>query len=237
MRTETFSTPEPPLLRIFVPSGDVRLDTTDGAETTVEVEGPLEDDAKIELHRNEIVIEVGKKRIFGGTSDHRVRISAPHASAVDANVASADVEGRGRFAAVEVNSASGDVSLDDVDGRLKVNTASGDVEVEHVTGEAKINSASGDVTVGETQGDAKVRTASGDIAIRSAVRGTIDVNSASGDVEVGIRRGSSVFIDASSMSGDMTSELDVGDAPPVSDGPKVEFRARTMSGDVTLRRA
>jgi DUF4097 and DUF4098 domain-containing protein YvlB len=236
MRTETFSTPEPPLIRIIVPSGDVRVETTDAAETTVEVEGPLEDDAKIERHRNEIVIEVGKKRIFGGNSDHTVRVRAPHASALDANVASADVEGRGRFAGVEVNSASGDVRVEKVDGRLKVNTASGDVEVEQVVGEVKVNSASGDVTIGETEGDTKIRTASGDVQIRSAVSGKIDTNSASGDVEVGIRRGSSVFIDASSMSGDMTSELDVSDAPPVSGGPKIDFRARTMSGDVKVRR-
>jgi DUF4097 and DUF4098 domain-containing protein YvlB len=237
MRAETFQTPEPPKLRIFVPSGDVQLETVDAAETTVEVEGPLEDDAKIELHRNEIVIEVGKKRIFGIGGDHRVRVRAPHGSDVDANVASADVEGRGRFGEVEVNSASGDVTFEDVGGRLKVNSASGDVEVKHATGEIKINSASGDVTLGEAESDVRVRTASGDQKIQSAASGKVELQSASGDVEVGIRRGSKVWIDASSMSGDTTSELELSDAPSESEGPTVEFRARTMSGDITVRRA
>ena len=100
-----------------------------------------------------------------------------------------------------------------------------------------MNSASGDVTVGEAEHDVKIRTASGDVELRSVVRGRVDVQSASGDVQIGIRQGSSVYIDASSMSGDMSSELDVSDTPPESGGPSVDFRARTMSGDVTVRRA
>ena len=237
MRSETFQTPEPLKLRIFVPSGDVRLETADGTETTVEVEGPLEDDAKIELHGDQIVIEVGKKRIFGIDGGHRVMVRAPHGSDVDANVASADVEGGGRFGRVEVNSASGDVTFEDVEGRLNVNSASGDVAVKHVAGETKINSASGDVTLGEADGDVRVRTASGDQKIQSAASGNVELQSASGDVEVGIRRGSKVWIDASSMSGDTTSELELSDAPSPSEGPTVELRARTMSGDITVRRA
>jgi DUF4097 and DUF4098 domain-containing protein YvlB len=136
-----------------------------------------------------------------------------------------------------VDSASGDISFGHVDGRFEVNTASGDVEVDFVGDNVRVNSASGDVTVGEAEHDVKVRTASGDVELRSVVRGKVDVQSASGDVQVGIRQGSTVYIDASSMSGDMTSELGISDTPPESDGPAVDFRARTMSGDVTVRRA
>jgi hypothetical protein len=39
------------------------------------------------------------------------------------------------------------------------------------------------------------------------------------------------------MSGDMSSELEMTDAPASdSEGPSIDFRARTMSGDVTVRR-
>jgi DUF4097 and DUF4098 domain-containing protein YvlB len=236
MRREVFQTPEAPKLRISVPAGRVRLETGDVAETTVEVEGPAEDDAKILLHGNEVVIEVGKK-LFGFRGDHDVQVRAPHGSQVDANVASADVDGRGSFGRVEVNSASGDVSFDEIGGRLNVNTASGDVEVARVAGEAKINSASGDVSLGEADADLRVRTASGDQEVRSAASGTVELQSASGDVEVGIRRGSRVYVDLSSMSGKTSSELELNDAPTGSEGPLVEVRARTMSGDITIRRA
>ena len=199
--------------------------------------GPREEEARIEQRGNEIVIEVEGKKLFG-RGDWDLVVSAPSGARVDARTASADVRGGGRFGDVEVDSASGDVSFAAVDGRLEVNTASGDVNADSVGGDLRANSASGDITIGAAEGDAKVRTASGDIVIRSVVQGRIDIQSASGDVEVGIRRGSKVFIDASSMSGDMSSDLDVTDAPPPeSDGPNIDFRARTMSGDVRVRRA
>jgi DUF4097 and DUF4098 domain-containing protein YvlB len=240
MRSETFSTPEPPTLRINIPSGEIRVEATDTAETSVVLSGPKEDEVRIEQRGNEIVIEVEGRKLFGRGGDWDLVVSTPNGARVDARTASADVHGEGRFGDVEVDSASGDVSFAAVDGRVDVNTASGDVRIEFVGGDLRVNSASGDITVVEAESDAKIRTASGDIEIRSAVRGKIDIQSASGDVDVGIRRGSKVFIDASSMSGDMSSELEVTDAPPPppeSDGPNIDFRARTMSGDVKVRRA
>ena len=193
---------------------------------------------RIELRRNEIVIEIEKKKIFGFRGDHAVVVTAPEGTQVDASTASADVQGRGRFA----TSRSQRVRRRLVRERGRpLRGQHGERGYRRRVPSATCcgaNSASGDVTLGETENDAKIRTASGDIKIRSAARGRIDVTSASGDVEVGIRRGSSVYIDDSSISGDMTSEMDVSDAPPVEpDGPMVDFRARTMSGDVKVRRA
>ena len=237
MRVETFQTPEPPSLRITVPSGSIRIDTLETAETRIELSGANEEEARIEMRRNEIVVEVERKKLFGSRGDWRVVVTAPEGTQLDIQGASADVEARGRFGDVSVDSASGDVSVGHVNGRLEVNTASGDVDADFVGSDARVNSASGDVTLNEAEHDVRVRTASGDVELRSVVRGKIDVQSASGDVQVGIKQGSTVYIDASSMSGDMSSELDVSDAPPSSGGPAVDFRARTMSGDVTVRRA
>ena len=183
------------------------------------------------------MIEIERRKHFGPGRDHRLFVSAPLGTRVDAESASTDVEGRGRFGDVAVNTASGDVSFENVDGRVEVNTASGDVRVDFVGGDLRANSASGDIRVGEAEHDARIRTASGDVEIHSAARGRLDVQSASGDVVIGIRRGSKVYIDASSMSGDTTSELELSDSPSESEGPSVDFRARTMSGDITVRRA
>ena len=238
MRNETFSTPEPPEFRINIPSGDIRIETSpDATQTYVEVSGPNEDDVRIEQRRDQIVIEVERKKLFGFKGDWRILVTTGHGARLDVNVASADVTATGRLGNVSVDTASGDVRLEAVDGRLEVNAASGDVRVEFAGGDIRVNAASGDVTVDQNEHDAKIRTASGDIVLRSAVQGKVDITSASGDVEVGVRRGSKVYIDASSMSGDMSSELDVSDTPPESDGPTLDFRARTMSGDVTVRRA
>ena len=63
------------------------------------------------------------------------------------------------------------------------------------------------------------------------------LRSASGDVLVGIRRGSRVFVDARSASGEMDSELQLDDHEPATDGPLVEVDAVTASGDVRIVRA
>jgi hypothetical protein len=84
-----------------------------------------------------------------------------------------------------------------------------------------------------------VNTASGDIDLRRVVSGEVKVNSASGDVVVGVAQGSRLWVDAQSLSGDTSSELELESGVPVEtdEGPLVELRAVTMSGDISVRRA
>ena|SRR5436305_1391044 len=236
MRTETFQTPDGARLRVNLASGRVEVETAETTETVVELDGPREDDARIEQRGKEIVVDLEVKKFFGSSRDHRVTIRAPHGACIEANVASADVSGRGRFDVVKLNSASGDIAIQEA-AEVSVNTASGDVEVGRVSESGTVRSASGDVSVGEVDGDLKIQTASGDQRVASAAQGKVTMQAASGDLEIGIRRGSKLWVDASSMSGDTSSELELGDAPSEGDGPLVELKAKTMSGDIEVRRA
>ena len=139
---------------------------------------------------------------------------------------------------LEVKVASGDVEFEDVSGEAGVNAASGDVRLDRV-GRAKVNSASGDVRIDESAEGADVNTASGDVAIDSVVSGDVRINSASGDIEVGIAKGSRLLVDAQTLSGDTSSELDLesGSTIETDDGPLVELKARSMSGDISVKRA
>jgi hypothetical protein len=56
-------------------------------------------------------------------------------------------------------------------------------------------------------------------------------------MRVAVRRGSRVYIDANSVSGDLDSELELADTPREGDGPLVELRAKTVSGDFRVVRA
>ena len=83
-----------------------------------------------------------------------------------------------------------------------------------------------------------VQTASGDLHVVSIAEGEVDAKSASGDVRVGIRQGSRLYVDARSMSGDTTSEIELGGGRGRStDGPLVWVKAATMSGDIRIVRA
>jgi hypothetical protein len=82
-----------------------------------------------------------------------------------------------------------------------------------------------------------VQTASGDVEVNSVREGDVVLQTASGDIEVAVKKGSKVFIDARSMSGETSSELEITDAPSDGEGPLVEIRATAMSGDIEIRRA
>jgi DUF4097 and DUF4098 domain-containing protein YvlB len=262
MRRETFETPGPLTVDIRVPSGEIELEAVEGTETIVELSASdeVEKEARIELrpkrdgHELRVVIE---KRFgfFRGRDEVRLRMTTPTGADVEVSTASADTEGRGEFGKlhvntasgdvsfdkatrdVAVNSASGDVAIDEIAGELIANTASGRVNLGHLAGDGKIHSASGDVQVKEAGASLKVQTASGDVEIESVREGDVLLQTASGDIEVGIKKGSKLWIDAKSMSGETASELDIGDAQPDGDGPMVEIRATAMSGDITVKRA
>jgi hypothetical protein len=248
VRVEAFATPGPVRLQIQIPRGDVELETADTAETTVELEArgrnadELEREARIEARPrgdgHEVVVEGRTRGLFGHGGEYLVRVSAPHGADVRAELASADIRGRGRYGEVEIEVASGDVEFERVEGEARVSSASGDIQVAHA-GRAKVNSASGDVRLDDVAGPADVNTASGDIDVRRVVEGAVKINSASGDVEVGIAQGSRLWVDAQSLSGDTSSELELESGTPVEtdEGPLVELRAVTMSGDISVRRA
>jgi DUF4097 and DUF4098 domain-containing protein YvlB len=153
------------------------------------------------------------------------------------NAASGDVQLGSIGGAARVNTASGDVLIRSIGGEGKINSASGDVIIREVHGELSVNSASGDVLVREAASSVGVNTASGDQEIGAVTTGKVTLKSASGDLKVGIREGTSLWVDARSRSGEVRSELPVSDLPPDGNGPSVELRANTMSGDITVARA
>ena len=250
MRTETFQTPGETRLDIRLGAGEVRLETAEVQETTVVLE-PLRgndastaavENARVELrdrgNGHEVVIDVRDRgRGIFRNAEVLVAVTSPEGTSVETKSGSADVEGRGRFGSVEVETGSGDVEFGEIAGEANVNAASGDVQISSVCGDARVNTASGDVLVREAGSAVGINTASGDQEVGSVVSGKVTLKSASGDLKVGIREGTSLWVDARSRSGEVRSELPVSDLPPDGNGPSVELRANTMSGDITVSRA
>jgi DUF4097 and DUF4098 domain-containing protein YvlB len=93
------------------------------------------------------------------------------------------------------------------------------------------------VVVTEAWDNLNVNTVSGDQELAAVYQGNVAAHSVSGDVHVGVRRGSKVFLDCNTVSGDTRSELDMLPDAPSGDGPLVELRAKTVSGDIVITRA
>jgi hypothetical protein len=226
----------------------------------------LVDEARVTLHdpegRPQLTIDVPNRRsggfgfgFFSGRQGITCRVRAPQGSGLSVRTKSADLAVHGTVGNVNVTSASGEVELQrvagaltvknasgdiragDVEGNVSVQTASGDVELESVRGSVAVNTASGDVTIREAYDNVSTNTVSGDQEHGAVLRGTVAAHSVSGDVHIGVRRGSKVYLDCNTVSGDTSSELELSPDSPTGDGPLVEIRAKTVSGDILITRA
>ncbi len=220
-------------------------------------------------HRGGHVITVEEKdrirwgpiRITWG-GDVEVRIACPPGTDLDLSGGSTDLRVEGSLGEVVARSASGDLRLDTITGDLLLKTASGDVSVTAAESEGQIVTVSGDVDVGRAERQLSVRSVSGDVEL-GEVRGALSISSTSGDVElkdvetgdvriqlisgdakIAVARGTRVWIDATTISGDLRSELGLADETIAADesdseagGEVVPLQVKTVSGDVSIVRA
>jgi DUF4097 and DUF4098 domain-containing protein YvlB len=262
----TFETAAPLAIHVRLPAGSVRVEAADTGTTEVELE-PLDDGgyeavdaARVELRDarggQELLIEVPERRgFFGRNPQVAIRIHCPAESSLDVRTRSADVEGRGRLSSLEAKSASGDIDVEHVEGEIAIGTASGDVQVGHAGGPTAVSTASGDVTLDYSAGRLKTNLVSGDLTVREAEGqiethsvsgdqrldavgpGSVSGNSVSGDILVRVRRGSNVWMDVRSVSGDTHSALEPSDAPETDASQLVELRLASVSGDIQIEPA
>ena len=207
-----------------------------GAEVRVDVRCP--EGTEVEARTGSADVE-GRGRF--GSLDVETGSGDVHFDEVTGDVrvaaASGDVDMSRIGGEARINTASGDSQLGTVTGAAKINSASGDVTIREAGNSVDVNSASGDVYVGEVVDSVTVNTASGDQQIGRAGQGKVTLKSASGDLEIGIPEGTTLWVDARSRSGEVRSELPVSETAPEGDGPHIELRANTMSGDISVTRA
>lgn len=224
----------------------------------------LVEEARVALQEHgtpKVVVDVPQRRSgfgFGfifGRQGISCRVRCPEGSTLTARTKSAGVTTRGTLGGVNVATASGEIELERVAGGANVKSASGDVSAREITGGANAQTASGDVSIEIARGPVSVATASGDVEIgeaydnvsvnsvsgdqhhRAVVQGSVGAHSVSGDIEIGVRQGSRAWLDCNTVSGDTSSELEVTPEVPAGDGPLVEIRAKTVSGDIRITRA
>ena len=138
----------------------------------------------------------------------------------------------------EVHSGSGDIRIGAVDGTADVSTGNGKARVGVVTGPATVKGSNGSVSVDRALTDITAASANGEVRIGEVVRGKVSATSKNGSVEVGIREGSAAWLELNTEVGRVYNELASSDAPEAGEQvDKVEIRASTKLGDVTIRRA
>ena len=260
-RTETFSPTGPLRVKIATKSGDIRVRAIEGNELEVTLHASsskfehLLDSAvvRFDAANNRLEIE-SQPGVFSGSlrglrrsakswldiggSDLDVFVVLPQYSSLDVKTMSGDTSMHGTFHDVAVASASGDVETLDSCRTLDVMTASGDVSSAIVLDLLKCRSASGDVRCRSAASSVNITSASGDVDLSAARPGDVVVKVVSGDVHVGVARGLVVDVNANTVSGDLSTNIDLnatGDA--TSDEDVLFIKVSSVSGDIGVDKA
>jgi hypothetical protein len=246
-----FHTPQPVELDVKIPAGDIVVETVDGEESVVFVEGneKLVEQLTVELQGNRLVVEFRGPKPLGitieiggwriGNEKLRVQARIPHSSRAVLQTTSADGHVSGRLAELEARTMSGDLAvLADIERDATIKTVSGDVRFQSaVGGDLQVQTVSGDLYAIRVNGSLTVKSVSGDVRIDSIREGKATLQSVSGDITIAVEPGTNVDVDANSVSGDLASDFELGDDIGLGGGPTLVVRGKTVSGDFRLTRA
>lgn len=135
----------------------------------------------------------------------------------------------------ELTTGTGDVRAGRIDGSAVIKNSNGDTRIGAVGGDLRVKGANGDIDIERSQGSVSAKTANGHIRVGSIHRGSVVAETATGRIEVGIADGVAAWLDLHTRYGHVHNGLDATDGPGSAD-ERVELRARTGFGDITIRR-
>ncbi|QOR69583.1 DUF4097 family beta strand repeat protein [Ruania alkalisoli] len=202
-----------------------------GSKMGVSVVVPAGSDAELETGSGGIRTSGDLAAVQTKTGSGAIRVA--RGTSVEATCGSGDVavESAG---SVRATTGSGRIAVTEAD-EARLRTGSGTMTAEAVR-TIEASSGSGDVIVRDLGEFARLKSGSGDHVVRRVVRGEVSATSASGDISVGVAHGSAALLDCSTVSGKVRSELEPGSAP-ADNADGVVLRLRSVSGNVTVRRA
>jgi DUF4097 and DUF4098 domain-containing protein YvlB len=228
------------LVEVPARSGLLRPWPKRGTSVRVSVQVPEGAAVQVETAGGEVSVEgrLGQTGVQTASGDVSIeRIDAD----LRVRTASGDVKVAAVSGEVSIHTASGDVRGGTIEGAGEIKTASGDVRVEAAGGGLLVQTASGDVSTGHLAAGCRVKTASGDLRVGCLSGGRAELETVTGDIKVAVARGALVAVDAVTVSGSLSSEIDLeAEAPDRSgddDTACLDLHARTVSGDLRIERA
>jgi hypothetical protein len=256
-----FARTEPVAVEVRIPAGSVSLTATPTDVITVDVR-PTRPGRHADEYAEATRVEfTGDRLIVSDPDDPAWRnrdsgldvvIIVPIGSRCEAETASAEISCLGDFESVNLATASGPVHATSLTGEARVAsssgavtiadagsawvaTSSGSVELGQVTGPVEVNSTSGRVKIGSAAGPLVVQNTSGSVAVDYLAGDDARIDTVSGDIKVAIRPGTGVYLDLSSLSGKVTSDLEPS-GPEPDDSPALRLHCASVSGSVRVGR-
>jgi DUF4097 and DUF4098 domain-containing protein YvlB len=257
-----FDATGPVQAEIELPAGSVNVAAKETSTVTVSLHSgskageKLIGETEVSFEGGTLAVRVPDRIRLSGNASLDLEIELPEGSRVSASTASADMVLSGELGALDAKTASGEMKAGPVNGDVNLTTASGGIRLEAAAGEVRVETASGDVVIHRADGDIFAKTASGSVTIGQAgqsvtvtsasgdirlnriATGLADASSISGDITVAVVPDTGVYLDISTLSGRVSSELhsDIG-ASPGNGEPDLTVACRSISGNVRLIRA
>lgn len=251
-RREAFAVLQRPAIEVRLASGSVRVLPGPDGQLEVQIDG--HDPGGFQVSQSGDRVVVSQPSGVRRWASYDITVTAPVGVAVEARLASADLDVavgaatvRAEVASgdvragevtgdVRVKAASGDVAVEDVGGNLEVSSASGDVRARRVAGSVNVSTASGVLSVEAVGGSFSAKSASGDLVVRSFEGTDLKVATMSGDVRLGFPPGRTLDVDLTTLSGDVRNDFGMsgdsgGDSAPAG---RARVRVRTVSGDILV---
>lgn len=212
------------LVEIVNTRGDITIEGWDSDEIRVtgELDALTEEFIfEVEGDRARIEVRLPKHNVnWGDGSDLVIRL--PQGSRVAFDGVSTDVIIHKIGGGVRVRSVSGDVTISEIENQINVKTVSGDIDIVDSSGAANVSSVSGDIELEISSRQITLDTVSGDIEARLQAFEKLRASAVSGDIDVEGKLTDGGSIDISSVSSDVSLELD---------GPvNAKFNAQTGPG-------
>ncbi len=174
---------------------------------------------------------LGECRYKTSTGD----ISVDQASSARLRTGAGDISVDRAAGHSEISTGAGAVWIGAIDGTTVVKNSKGDIWVGSASGDLRLNVAAGSIAVGRSQATVGAKTANGDVRLREIAGGTAVAETGFGQIDIGIPAGVAAWLDLNTRFGHVQNTLeDTGQ--PMAGQDRVEVRARTSYGDITVTR-
>ncbi len=178
----------------------------------------------IEGDASDLTIEVKLPRRSRRTGDTVLKLKVPAGIKLKAEAVSADIKVRGLKGEVEAASVSGDITLDVASARVEAQSVSGDIVLQAPTTEARVETVSGDVTLRGGKGEVRSESVSGAVSVEARDVRRLEAKSVSGDLTFDLQLGKGAEVSVETLSGEVEMTL-----PSL---PDIDLDIETFSGDL-----
>lgn len=139
----------------------------------------------------------------------RMEVEVPTRTNLDIRTGGGDVKVNHLEGETNLETSGGDVKVSELKGNLNARTSGGDMELRDLTGDIAIKTSGGDITLENVHGRVEARTSGGDVTA-SLARGNAkggEIETSGGDIELRLDPAINLSLDASTSSGEVTSNL------------------------------